>query len=201
MANNKADKKHPDYSGIVQLIRDRREEGLSQLYQNYSGAILHLILGIIPERSLDQEILQDTFVKIWEKIDLFDPDKGRLFTWMAQIARNTSLDKKRLAGYQNHRKTGSLDATVYDSETPGQEMSLADSGLADVLQRLDPIKGRLIELLYFQGYSQSEVAKKMDMPLGTVKTRARAGIVDLRKMLGNESDLLAFFVLTLEMIG
>ncbi|MBR9921203.1 MAG: sigma-70 family RNA polymerase sigma factor [Bacteroidetes bacterium] len=178
-----------DTSQLVQLIKDQNEEGLSLLYQNYSGALLHMIMKIIPEQNLAEELLQDTFVKIWDKIHLFDPTKGRLFTWMAQIARNTSLDKRRLVGYQNRKQTEKLDMLVDSGNSPAAEMKVADSGLQKVISKLDPDKSRLIDLLYFQGYSQKDAAEKLDIPLGTVKTRIRSAIKELRTVLGGEPGL------------
>lgn len=177
------------------MILDRNEEGLALLYGQYSGALLHMIRKIIPEEELAEELLQDTFVKIWDKIHLFDSSKGRLFTWMAQIARNTSLDKNRLVGYQNQKQTEQLNILVDSGNSPSTEMSFVDSGLQDIISKLDPDKSRLIDLLYFQGYSQKDAAEELMIPLGTVKTRIRSAINELRTVLGGELGSLIMSIL------
>jgi len=167
-------------------------------YKNYGDTLLGLIFKVVQSREAAEEVLQDTFVKIWKYSAQYDRSKGRLFTWFANIARNTAIDKVRSAGFKKDQKTDSMEAFVSNDTFGATEMEIADSGLKEVINSLDEKYRKLIDLVYFQGYSQREIEKEFQIPLGTVKTRLRAAINELRSKLGKDyADRLLIFVIIL----
>ncbi len=145
-----------------------------------------IIYKVIPSQEIAEEVLQDTFVKVWKYAKQYDASKGRLYTWFVNIARNTAIDKVRSAGFRKDQKTDSIENLVYTDSAGAEEANIADSGLRTVINSLDEKYRTLIELVYFQGYSQREIEKEFNIPLGTVKTRLRAAISELRKKLGKD---------------
>jgi RNA polymerase sigma-70 factor (ECF subfamily) len=171
---------------IVLLLGESDKQAVSLLYKNYSGALLGIIARMLPEREVAEEVLQDVFLKAWENAGKYDPAKGRLFTWLAQIARNAALDKVRSAGYRKSKKTDDLENAVSVREAAADMPPVNDAGLRKVIASLDENHQTLIDYAYFRGYSQSEIAEELNIPLGTVKTRIRATVNELRKILKNE---------------
>jgi RNA polymerase sigma-70 factor (ECF subfamily) len=139
-----------------------------------------VILSIINDRELANDVLQEVFVKIWRQIESYDATRGRLFTWMMNITRNASIDTLRSKGYQNSQQNRELTEAVY--ETAGTVTTSTDTiGLRKLVTTLKQEYRVLVELAYFQGYTQEEISKTLDMPLGTVKTRLRAALIQLRE--------------------
>ena len=192
--SNSFSKNKPDNLALIRRLQDREREALGEAYQQYGGALLHLILKIVQDQETGEEILQDTFVKIWEKADQFDGTRGRLFSWMAQIARNTAIDRVRSGNFKRWEKTEALEATVNDSTRWSESLRIEDSGLRKEINKLDEKYRLLIDYLYFQDYTQKEVSETLDIPLGTVKTRARMAIIELRKILGEEFLLFLIWI-------
>jgi RNA polymerase sigma factor (sigma-70 family) len=126
-------------------------------------------------------VLQEVFVSIWRKIDSYDATKGRLFTWMLNIARNASIDKVRSRNFQQSMKSQSLD----DNELyhPVVRIGIDDIGLKRTLGKLKDEQRLLVDLSYYQGYTHDQIAKTLNIPLGTVKTRLRSALTQLRTLL------------------
>jgi RNA polymerase sigma-70 factor (ECF subfamily) len=152
------------------------------LYDHYSKALFVVIRQIIPQQEMAEDLLQETFVKIWQNIHTYDGSRGRLYTWMLSIARNLSIDRTRSKEFNKQSKTATLQDNVYAS-TPAEEVRITDIGLKKVLSSIPEENARLIDLAYFKGYTQEEIAKILVMPVGTVKTRMRSAIANLRKLI------------------
>ena len=170
---------------LLQRLQAHDEHAFSFLYDHYSKALFSIILPIIPQQELAEDVLQEVFVKIWQNIKLYDASKGRLYTWMLNIARNQSIDRTRSKDFNNRSKTTELSETVYDN-TQGPEAKIDDVGLTKTLSQLPDESRKLLELAYYQGYTQEEIANMLNIPLGTVKTRIRTTIIHLRKILGTQ---------------
>jgi len=132
-------------------------------------------------------MLQQSFLKAWNKFDQYTEKKSSLYTWLSAIARNTALDKIRLKGYQNNLKSESFETTVHDTKTSYIDLSTLDA--RDLLKNLDEKYRLVLDLMYLQGYPQSDISKALDIPLGTVKTRLRKALNILREDLKNEKGL------------
>jgi len=166
---------------LVDLLKKRSQHAFVYLYDNYSGAILSVVLSILNEKETANDVLQEVFVKIWRQIESYDSVKGRLFTWMINIARNASIDTLRSKSFQNSKQNRELTETVYN-EVGSVNTNVDLIGLRKIVHLLKEEYKTLVELSYFQGFTQEEISKIQDIPLGTVKTRLRAALVQLREL-------------------
>ncbi|MGX5817052.1 RNA polymerase sigma factor [Chitinophaga lutea] len=150
------------------------------MYDHYSTALNGVISSIVPDADTVGDVLQEVFVKIFRQIENYDPSKGRLFTWMFQIARSTAIDTIRSADWQNSRRNNAL-SEAYTSLPDKTQHPSEQYGLRKMVHMLKEEQKVLVDLSYFQGYKQDEIAKMLNIPLSTVKTRLRAALVQLRK--------------------
>jgi RNA polymerase sigma-70 factor (ECF subfamily) len=165
------------------MLLQRSEKAFSYLYDNYSGALYGIIHSIITDNETANDVLQDVFVNIWKKIESYDPSKGRLFTWMLNVARNASIDKIRSKGFRDSQKNQPISENVDISISQGANPAINDVGLRKVISKLKEEQRVLIDLSYFQGFTHEEIAKAMNIPLGTVKTRIRTALTQLRTLI------------------
>lgn len=182
---------------IVNLLNKGDRQGMQLAYQHYAKILYGYILKVVRSQETAEEVLQDTFVKIWKNSTSYDSSKSQFFTWIVNIAKNTAIDAVRSARFQRENKTDSLDSNVTVSNNLSETLATSDSGLQKVIEGLDEKYRLLIDLTFFQGYSQREIAKEFDIPLGTVKTRYRKAINELRDNLSEEhlQNLLFAFIL------
>lgn len=173
-----------DTAKIILLIRNRDKNGLEALYAQYGGALYGMAQRMLSDDRMAEEVLQDVLLRIWDKIDQYDEQKGRFFTWMAQICRNMSRDRLRSRLRRDMEKTGSLvDNVSKVDQLFSAEQKVEHIGLAKLIGELSEDERLVLDMVYFKGYTHSEVADETGMPLGTVKTRLRRAIINLRKSL------------------
>lgn len=165
---------------LVASLRKKNEGAFGYLYENYSGALYGVIKQIIGDLELSNDVLQDTFVNIWRRIESYDETKGRLFTWMLNIARNAAIDKTRSRGFQQSQRQMPLDGDVIQ---PSIRPEIDDYGLKKMIFKLKDEQRLLIDLSYFQGYTHEQIATALHIPLGTVKTRIRSALTQLRALM------------------
>ncbi|MBC7948495.1 MAG: sigma-70 family RNA polymerase sigma factor [Chitinophagaceae bacterium] len=170
-------------SELVAALQQRSDKAFSYLYDNYSGALYGIIHSIITDTETANDVMQDVFVNIWKKIESYDPSKGRLFTWMLNVARNAAIDKIRSKGFRDSLKNQPLSENVDKTVGPSVNPSYQDVGLKKVIGKLKAEQRVLIDLSYFQGFTHEEIAKAMSIPLGTVKTRIRSALIQLRTLI------------------
>jgi RNA polymerase sigma factor (sigma-70 family) len=140
-----------------------------------------VISRVIKTEEIAEEVLQDVFLKYWNKIDSYEPSKGKLFTWMLNIARNHAIDRTRSRELSKEKKTDGIENFVNNGDTSVIEETFSDSiGVKELLANLPEEQQFIVEHLYFKGYSQSELAEEFNIPLGTVKTRLRIAMQQLR---------------------
>ena len=169
-------------SELVMLLKQRQESAFSYLYDHYSGSLYSVILSIVPDRELSNDILQEVFVKIFRQIETYDTTKGRLFTWMLNIARNASIDAVRSKNYQQNQQNRELTENIY--EAGGVTQTNTDKiGLRKIVNKLKEEYRVLVELSYFEGFTQEEISKMLNIPLGTVKTRLRTALIQLKQVI------------------
>jgi RNA polymerase sigma-70 factor (ECF subfamily) len=157
---------------------------LEYLYDHYAGAVYGVINRIVKNSEIAEEILQDVFLKIWEKFDHYDSSKGKLFTWIVNIARNGAIDKTRSKEITKENRTSGIEKFVNKIDrNDSVEQRIEDIGIKDLLKDLPEEQKFVVESLYLKGYTQSEVAEEFNIPLGTVKTRLRLGMQHLRMTL------------------
>ena len=145
-----------------------------------------VIYKMVEDKELAEDILQEAFVKIWNNFATYDSIKGRLFTWMLNITRNLTIDTLRSKEYKKQNKIYNskinVDNFADNSSSPERFDSL---GIRKHLTHLKNDQKQIIDLAYFSGFTQEEIAKQLSIPLGTVKTRMRTAIMELRKLLQN----------------
>ncbi len=143
-----------------------------------------MVFRILRKEETAEEVLQDIFLKVWDKIESYDPSKGKLFTWMINIARNQAIDKTRSKEVSKGRKTDDIDYLVNKIDIQEHSQLAVDAiGLKEVLLKLSDDQQFIVTQLYLKGYTQSEVAEEFGIPLGTVKTRLRLAMIELRSIL------------------
>jgi RNA polymerase sigma-70 factor (ECF subfamily) len=165
---------------LVMLLRQRQQSAFNYLYDNYSGALFTIVLNVVNEHEVASDVLQEVFIKIWRQIDSYEETKGRLFTWMLNIARNASIDVVRSKDFKNSKQNRELTESVYEAGG-SDELKTDHIGLRKVVQVLKQEYRVLVELSYFEGYTQDEISKLLNIPLGTVKTRLRTALTQLRQ--------------------
>jgi RNA polymerase sigma-70 factor (ECF subfamily) len=171
---------------LILLLRQKDQQAFSYLYDNYAAALNGVIYRMVEDRELSEDILQDAFLKIWNNFANYDSSKGRLFTWMLNLTRNLTIDTLRSKGYKKQQKISADENSVSNFKDESFTAEKFDAmGLRKQLANLKPEQRSIIDLAYFNGYTQDEISKEMGIPLGTVKTRMRSAIIELRKMLVN----------------
>ncbi len=172
----------PEYV-LFEAVGRGDQEAFGQLYDRYSATLYGIILKVVKEDARAEEVLQDAFVKIWRSIHTYDASKGRPFTWMLNIARNAAIDMVRTAEYRSRGSVQALDKNVYRTGSDEAWQELEHIGMDRVLQRMPTEHRELIDMAYYQGYTQQEIAERTGLPLGTVKSRTRAALLSLRTAL------------------
>ncbi len=173
----------PDDVELVTRVANGEESAFLALYDRYVGRVYALMLRILSDPMLAEEATQDTFLKLWSRARLYLGERGSLLLWLLTIARRTALDRLRL---ENRRPA------LSDSKDPEDSWDLIPDlntmpeesrwrSLYFAVQALQPEHRQVIELAYYQGMSQSEIAEELGWPLGTVKTRLRAAMEHLRE--------------------
>ena len=167
---------------LIVLIKERNQNAFAYLYDNYSKALFGVINNIVHDQEESEDILQNTFVKIWNNFDSYDAGKGRLYTWMLNISRNMAIDFTRSKQEKIKSKIQEPSESVYYKNRLFVEDNTHESiGLRTIVENLKEDQREIIDLAYYQGYTQDEISKKMNLPLGTVKTKVRQALLLLRQ--------------------
>lgn len=140
-------------------------------------------MQIVGDGATADDVLQEVFINIWRKVESYDPTKGRLYTWMLNIARNASIDILRSRSFQNSRKNLSMPEDTDSLLAASVQPNIDILGLRKLLEKLKTEHRILVELAYFKGYTHEEIAEIEDIPLGTVKTRIRTALQQLRAII------------------
>lgn len=169
---------------LVKRLRNRDTTALDYLYDHYSEALYGIISRTLNNKPAAEETLQDVFVKIWNQIDKYDESKGTLFTWMYRIARNQAIDMRRSKDFKTAEKSDDIETFVDVFETSDNKEDYI--GLSEVLSNLGELCKKLIQLNFYMGYSHAEISKNEEMPLGSVKTKLRSCLKNVRTLLNKD---------------
>ncbi len=164
---------------IATLLKRQDPLVIAQLYDEYGTSLYGYVIYIARCGMVAEQVIQDTFLKVWQYGASYDPSKGRLFTWLLNIARNTAVDATRNSHFHNNKKTDHIDILVCFSG--GHCLNPDTVGLKEVVKKMDDKYKVLIDLIYFNQYTHQEAAETLGLPLGTVKTRVRTAILELKK--------------------
>jgi len=166
----------------VLALKNREKIAVEALYDMYSSSLYGVISRIIIDTATAEDVLQETFVKIWHSFSSYSTEKGRLFTWMVNIARHLAIDKLRSKDFKNQNKNQELENNVtFIDEQRNTVYKPELLGIKDLVQTLKPEQKLILELVYFKGYTHVEAADELGIPLGTIKTRLRMAILQLRR--------------------
>lgn len=168
---------------IVDLIKLRDREGFNMLYKQYAPVILGMSLKLVRNTSAAEDLVQETFVKVWKNIGQYDKQKASFSTWLLNIARYTAIDYLR--SKQNKQLQKNQQVENYEYLIKGHSVSVNEDfiGIKGLVTKLERKYRDIIDLIYFGGYTQEEAAEILAIPLGTVKTRTRFAIKTLRSLM------------------
>lgn len=168
---------------LLLLLKQQNKQAFNYLYRQYSGALYGVILKVINDEQTAQDVLQDVFVKIWNNVGQYDAGRGRIYTWMLNIARNAAIDKLRSKGEIMKSKIQTGEHIVNNLEQNIKTEQPTDTiGLRKMVDGLKPEYSTIVELAYFKGYTTEEISKTLGIPSGTVKTRMRSAMGQLREI-------------------
>ncbi|GGC08590.1 hypothetical protein GCM10011325_39370 [Dyadobacter sediminis] len=165
---------------LVAALKRNERTAFEFLYDHYSGALFNIISKTLRDEEKAADVLQESFLKIWKNIASYNPEKGRLFTWIMNIARNGAIDAARMEG----RKPAmdDIENRIVLNEPDVHEDSLASSSeMKAIVNMLRPERKILIDMAYFQGYTHEEISEELRIPLGTVKSRIRTALQELKQ--------------------
>jgi RNA polymerase sigma factor (sigma-70 family) len=165
---------------IVSLLEKSDKKAISLLYDYYSDALYGVILKVITDEDTAQDVLQESFVKIWKNAKKYDSTKARLFTWLYRIAYNTAIDKVRSLKNKSGKEVQIETSSVYKITSNELNQDVLD--IKKHLNGLDEKYQIVINALFFEGMTQQEASEELDIPLGTIKSRLKIGLRELRKI-------------------
>jgi RNA polymerase sigma-70 factor (ECF subfamily) len=177
-----------DDSFLLAQVEKRDPDALQALYRKYSNRVFSLIYRIVENRSAAEELLQDTFYRLWERPHFYSAEKGTLVSWLLTVGRNIALDHKRKESRRAaHHVITPGDGEGFDMENLPEIGALTDPDLSrsirQAMESLPPAQKSTLEMAYFEGLTHQELAERTGESLGTVKTRIRLGISKLREAL------------------
>ncbi|TXE10001.1 sigma-70 family RNA polymerase sigma factor [Seonamhaeicola algicola] len=171
---------------LVKNFQNKDEQAFEALYNMYSQSIHGVVFNILKNDDLADEITQDVFIKAWDKAHTYNSSKGRFFTWILNIARNAAIDKTRSKNFKKNKQNLNADFFVNIIEASDNLDNKTDAiGIKTFVSKLADNCKKLINLLYFKGYTQNEASETLNMPIGTIKTRNRNCIKALRELVLN----------------
>ncbi len=165
---------------LVLALKRNEKVAFDFLYDHYSGALFNIISKTLRDEEKAADVLQESFVKIWKNIASYNPEKGRLFTWIMNIARNGAIDAVRVEGRKP--AMGDIDDVAVRNEKDAYEdLQTTSSEMKAIIDMLRPERKILIDMAYFQGYTHEEISEELSIPLGTVKSRIRTALQELKQ--------------------
>jgi len=164
---------------LVSALKRNERTAFDFLYDHYSGALFNIITKTLRDEERAADVLQESFLKIWKNIASYNPEKGRLFTWILNIARNGAIDAVRMEG-RKPAMDDIDDRAVQNEPDAAQESMVSSSEMKAIINMLRPERKILIDMAYFQGYTHEEISEELSIPLGTVKSRIRTALQELK---------------------
>jgi RNA polymerase sigma-70 factor (ECF subfamily) len=176
-------------SELLHAVARGDEAALASLYDRYRLILFGLILRILHSRPEAEDILQDVFIQVWKTAANFDESRGRPFTWLVTLARSRAIDRLRALGSRQRVADEAMQEAAPESVSDSEADALQSEQrevVRDALRELPSEQREALVLAYFEGLTQTEIAARLNAPLGTVKTRMRSGMIKLRELLGEK---------------
>lgn len=168
---------------LIEKFKQKDVKAFETLYNMYHKSIHGVVYNIVRDSTISDELMQDVFIKAWKNADKYSSKKGRFFTWILNIARNTAIDKLRSKSFKQSKQNLNSDFFV-DIITSNENLDAKTDaiGISKYVEQLGEKCKTIIEYLFFKGFTQKETAEAIDIPIGTVKTRNRNCVQQLRDM-------------------
>jgi RNA polymerase sigma-70 factor (ECF subfamily) len=173
---------------LLHAIARGDEVALARLYDGYRVILFGLLLRILNSRQEAEDVLQEVFLQVWNKAADFNEERGRPFTWLVTLARSRAIDRIRSLSSRERVVQKAAQEIIEETSDASEDAIRAQEGrvVRDALRELPEDQQRVLDLAYFEGLTQSEIAKQLETPLGTIKTRMRSGMTKLRELLGHQ---------------
>ncbi|WP_412984273.1 RNA polymerase sigma factor [Pontimicrobium sp. IMCC45349] len=165
---------------ITNLLKKGDQRAIPLIYENYSSSLFGVINKVLNNEALSEDVLQETLIKVWKNAQKYDSSKAKLFTWLYRIARNTAIDKLRSHKKKFEKEIQIDNSNVYKLPTFGLNQDTID--LKKHVETLETKYQIVLNALYFEGMTQQEASEELDIPLGTVKSRLKIGLRELKKI-------------------
>lgn len=172
---------------LLSRVADGDQSAFSDLYDELSGRVLGLVTRLLKDRAQSEEVTQEVFLEVWQQATRFDRARGTASSWILTMAHRRAVDRIRAAQSSHDRdtKVGIRDfETDFDSVSESVEIRIEHERVSRALARLTEFQRQAVQLAYYGGYSHSEMAERLGVPIGTVKTRLRDGMIRLRDEMG-----------------
>ncbi|MEQ8707022.1 MAG: sigma-70 family RNA polymerase sigma factor [Phaeodactylibacter sp.] len=167
---------------LARRLQAKDKSAIADLYDAYAPSLYGIALRVVQSEAIAQDVVQETFIKVWKNASAYDNRKGTLFTWLLNITRNGAIDKTRSAAFRQRQKAVPVDEKLKNSYQISTSQKTDHIGLQTFVNQLEEKYRAVIELAYFQGYTQQEIADHLQLPVGTVKSRVRIGLRELKKI-------------------
>jgi RNA polymerase sigma-70 factor (ECF subfamily) len=176
-----------DAKQLLERVAIQDVSALSELYEAHAGLLMSVIYAVLKDKGESEDILQETFLAIWNKAEMYQPHLGKPTSWMVTIAKNKAYDRYRKLVRRSEGMVVLRDSMLDEPVTKTVESNTDNEELLEGFNELNADQREAIELVFYQGYTQQEAADKLDAPLGTVKARIRRGLIQLKEFLNNDS--------------
>jgi RNA polymerase sigma-70 factor, ECF subfamily len=177
-----------DFSNIsflVSALKQKDQKAFAYLYDNYSAALYGIVFKIVNNEDDANDVLQEAFINIWKSIETYDAKKGgTLFTWMLNIARNKAIDRYRQKNRIGENQREIYIVSIGNEHTNNSSITTDTIGMQKLINKIKPELQEVIQLHYFKGLTHQEITEITNLPLGTVKTRLRTAITELKTVFG-----------------
>ena len=167
---------------LVRGLQAQQDTAFTSLYDAYAPTLYGVLLKLVGDKTSAEDLLQNTFIRIWTNFHRYDPGQGRLFTWLLTITRNVALNELR------NRKLQAQIRTYMYEQTNEWTYPILPEGMVNqsLFALLTPKYRQIVELVYIQGWTKQEIAQELNLPLGTVKTRFRMGLQELKQVFNKD---------------
>lgn len=179
-------------AALLKRIAGGEEAALGDLYDRYGRILYAFTMKMLRSVEDSQDIIQDVFLRVWNRAETYDAAKGSVYAWLVGMTRNRTIDKVRSKGYKKQGQTVDIASLVAESDEPNPHVKTVAEEyrqlVAGALRSLEADQQKVISLAYFDGYSQSEIAETLRIPLGTVKSRMRKALLVMRSRLDGKVE-------------
>jgi RNA polymerase sigma-70 factor, ECF subfamily len=182
----------PDDFELMLLIERQDPDALAQLYDRYGGLVFTLGLRMLRDRGEAEELVSDVFLEVWRRCERYDPTRGAPVAYIVTVARSRAIDRQRSAAFRAKTNLSAAAGLGSANPSPGPDPSTSAIVVENrgrvraAMEVLDPLYRQAVELAFFDGLSHTQIAQRLDKPLGTVKTYIRQGLIRLRDCLRKE---------------